>query len=496
MFTRLRQVYLDANATTPIAPEVRERMVEVIDEHPGNPSAIHRLGREAAALIARARAEVAAAINAAPSEVTFTSGASEGNNHVLRTIVAQAPATRRRVVTSPVEHPSVRRVAEELARTGITVTWLPVDRYGRVRPDDLAATLDDTVCLVSCMVVNNELGTVNPVRELAALAREHGVPFHADGAQALGKIPVDVHDLDVDYATFSGHKVFGPKGVGVLYVRDGAPLPPFIAGGMQEQGRRAGTESTHDIAGCASAFGRVPELLAAGPRVAACRDALVARLRAAKPDLIENSPREGIVPNTVNVRFPGVRSSELLAFLDAHGVAVSAGSACSAEGGEPSHVLTAIGLTEREAQESLRLSLLGEISVDDIAYVGDLVDRFVRGEAPAIGLIFPRRVDAAFLADDRNYLLDVRLGVERRLMKGLPGSHEIPFFDFSRHLEHLPRDRHIVVVCSTGVDASIVAYALKSRGFPHVSLLVGGLLAWRATHGARFGRDSAPERTQ
>lgn len=489
MFTRMRQVYLDANGTTAIAPEVRERMVEVIDGHPGNPSAVHRLGREAARVIARARAEVAAAINAMPSEVTFTSGASEGNNHVLRTIVARASAPRRRVVTSPVEHPSVWRVAEELARTGTTVTWLPVDRYGRVRPDDLSATLDDTVCLVSCMLVNNELGTVNPVRELAALARGHGIPFHADCAQALGKIPVDVRDLDIDYATFSAHKVFGPKGVGVLYVRDGVPLHPFITGGKQERGRRAGTESTHDIAGCGSAFARVPRLLAAGPRTAACRDALLARLRTAKSDLIENSPREGTVPNTVNVRLPGVRSSELLAFLDAQGVAVSAGAACGAEGGEPSHVLTAIGLTEREAQESLRLSLLGEISGDDIAYVGDLVERFVRGEAPAIGLIFPRQVDAAFLADDRNYLLDVRLGVERRLMKGLPGSHEIPFFDFGRHLERLPRERHIVVVCSVGVDAGIVAYALKSRGFPHVSFLVGGLLAWRATHGA-------PERSQ
>lgn len=486
IFKRNRQVYLDVNATTPVASDVRRRMLEVIDEQPGNPSAAYRLGREAAALIARARAQVAAAIHASPSEVVFTSGASEGNNHVLRRVTARAPASRRRLVTTAVEHSSVRSVAEELEAEGVAVTWLPLDRYGRVRPEDLAAVLDNTVCLVSCMLANNELGTLNPVRELAALAHAHGAAFHADCVQALGKIPVDVGDLGVDYATFSAHKVFGPKGVGVLYVRDGATLDPFISGGHQEQERRAGTESTHNIAGCGAAFARVPELLARAPVVTARRDTLLARLRAAKPDLIENSPSEGVVPNTLNLRFPGVQNAALLAFLDLHGVSVSAGSACSAQGGKPSHVLMAIGLTEEEAQESLRLSLSAEISDRDIRYVTDLVGRFLRGEAPAISLVSPGQIDAAFLEDERNYLLDVRLGVERRLMKGLPDSHEIPIFDFNRFLERLPRERNIVVVCSTGVDAIIVAYALKSRGFPHVGLLVGGLLAWRASHGSLY----------
>lgn len=461
-------------------------MVEAIDAHPGNPSSVYRLGREAAALIAQARTEVAAAIHASPSEVVFTSGASEGNNHVLRMVTARAPASRRRLVTTAAEHSSVRSVAEELEAEGISVTWLPLDRYGRVRPEALAASLDDTVCLVSCMLANNELGTVNPVRELAALAHRSGIPFHSDCVQALGKIPVDVHDLGVDYATFSAHKLFGPKGVGVLYVRDGATLHPFISGGHQEQERRAGTESTHNIAGCGAAFSRAQQLLAKVPIVTARRDALLARLRAEKPDLIENSPAEGVVPNTLNLRFPGVKNAELLAFLDLHGVSVSAGSVCSAQGGKPSHVLTAIGLTDEEAQESLRLSLSSEISDRDIAYVADLFGRFLRGETPAISLVSPGKIDAAFLDDERNYLLDVRLGVERRLMRGLPNSHEIPLFDFSRHLYRLPRDRNIVVVCSTGVDATIVAYALESRGFPHVSLLVGGLLAWRAVHGSLY----------
>lgn len=484
LFKRTRAVYLDTNATTPIAPPVRRRMANAIERHPGNPSSIHQPGREAAALVAEARAEVAAALHVDPSEVVFTAGASEGNNHVLRKVIAGAPAGRRRLVTTPVEHASVRAVAEELERDGVPVTWLPVDRRGRVRPQDLADVLDDTVCLVSCMLANNELGTLNPVRDLAAVAHRHGALFHADCVQALGKVPVDLRDLGVDFATFSAHKLFGPKGIGVLYVRDGIALDAFITGGQQEQGRRAGTESTHNIAGCGAAFARVPELLANASIVKARRDALLAGLRSVKPDLIEHSPDESVVPNTLNLRFPGIRNADLLAFLDLHGVSVSAGSACSAQGGKPSHVLTAIGLTREEAEESLRLSLSADIAERDIAYVVDLVGRFARGEAPAISLVSPGKIDAAFLDDERNYLLDVRLGIERRLMKGLPNSHEIPLFDFSRFLDGLPRERHILVVCSTGVDATIVAYALKSRGFPHVGLLVGGVLAWRAAHGA------------
>jgi len=486
MFRRVRQVYLDHNATTPVARQVRRRMAEVLNKHPGNPSSTYHLGRDAASVIVRARAEVAAAINAQPMEIVFTSGASEGNNHVLRMLAARAAPTRNRLVTTPAEHSSVRAVAEELAGMGVEVTWLPVNRHGRIDTADLAAVLDRRVFLVSCMLANNELGTLNPVAELAALARESGALFHADCVQALGKVPVDVRALGVDYATFSAHKAFGPKGVGVLYVREGAPCHAFIRGGHQEQGRRAGTESTHNIAGCGAAFARVPDLLARAATVAARRDTFLARLTALKPDLVLNSPCDGVVANTLNVRFPGVRNADLLSFLDVHGVSVSAGSACSAEGGKPSHVLTAIGLTEAEAQQSLRLSLSVDTTIADIEYAADLIERFVRGEAPAVWLVSPAQVDAAFLDGPRNYILDVRLDIERRLMRGMPNSHEIPFLRFSRWLDRLPRNRNILIVCSTGVDASIVAYALKARGFPQVGVLLGGLVAWRVAHPALY----------
>ena len=486
MFKRIRQVYLDNNATTPVARPVRRRMAEVLDKHPGNPSSVYQLGRDAAAVIERARAEAAAAINAQPEERVFTSGASEGNNHVLRMLAARTTPGRKRLLTTAVEHSSVRAVAEELAGMGVEVTWVPVDRHGRVHAAALAEVLDQRVFLVSCMLANNELGTLNPIAELAALSHAAGALFHADCVQALGKVPVDVRALGVDYATFSAHKVFGPKGVGVLYVREGAPCHPFISGGHQEDGRRAGTESTHNIAGCGAAFARVPQLLARAATVATRRDALLARLSALKPDLVENSPRDGVVPNTLNLRFPGVRNADLLAFLDVHGVSVSAGSACNAEGGKPSHVLTAIGLSEAEAKESVRLSLSIDTTLGHIDYAANLIGRFVRGETPEVWLASPAQIDAAFLADPRNYILDVRLGIERRLMRGMPNSHEIPFIGFSRWIDRLPRDRNILIVCSTGVDATIVAYAMKARGFPQVAVLLGGLVAWRMTQPALY----------
>jgi len=226
-------VYLDANATTPVAPAVRRRMVEVLEKHPGNPSAVHRAGREAAGIVEAARVQVAATINASPNEILFNSGATEGNNMVLRMLAARATPARNRLLTTPVEHSSVHAVVEYLATQGIDVTWLPVDAHGRVRPEKLADALDERVFLVSCMLANNELGTINPVAELATLAHRVGAPFHADCVQALGKIPLDVHALGVDYATFSAHKLYGPKGIGVVYVREGTPVEAMALGGQQ-----------------------------------------------------------------------------------------------------------------------------------------------------------------------------------------------------------------------------------------------------------------------
>lgn len=485
LFGNTRSIYLDANATTPVSPAVRRRMVEVLERQPGNPSAVHRDGRSAAGLVERARAEVSAAINAAPAEILFTSGATEGNNTVLRTLARHAVPGRNRLLTTPVEHSSVRAVAEYLATQGIDVGWLPVDRHGRVDPAALAAALDERVFLVSCMLANNELGTINPVAELAALAHGAGALFHADCVQALGKIPVDVRALGVDYATFSAHKLYGPKGIGVLYVREGAPMEAFMLGGHQERGLRAGTEATHDIAGCGTAFAGVPQLLAQSAGIARRRDHLRELLRAAKPDLQENSPRDGVVGNTLNLRFPGVANADLLAFLDAHGIAVSAGSACAARGGGASHVLKAIGLDDEAAQESLRLSLGTDISDADIEQVARRIGEFVRGEAPPVLRVMPSKLDSSWLADPQNHVLDVRFDIERRLMRGIPGAQEIPFIGFSRHLDTVPVDRNVLVVCSSGIDASVVAHALKARGHPRVSLLVGGLVAWRATGSGR-----------
>jgi cysteine desulfurase len=479
MLRRAKQIDLDANATTQLSAGVRRRMLDVLDRAHGNPSAAHQFGRDAAAVIARARDEVAAAVCADASEIVFNSGASEGNNQVLRTAAARRTSSRSRLVLAPVEHASVVEVGLELASCGVEVTWLPVDSVGRVSPSSLAAVMDQDVVLVSCMLANNELGTINPIRELAAIAHDHGALFHADCVQGLGKIPVDVRALDVDYATFSAHKIHGPKGAGVLFARAGAPLDALISGGRQENGRRAGTESTHNIAGCGAAFAGVPKLLGNARATAARRDRLRDRLAAVCPAMIENSPRDGVLPNTLNVRFPGFRSSDILAFMDLHGVAVSTGSACSAQLSKASHVLRAIGRSDDEARESVRFSLSELVSDRDIDTVVDLVRRYARGDTSAPTLLSPAQLDAHFFAEEQHYILDVRLNIERRLIPSLPGSHEVPFLGFKRWLDRIPRDRHVVVVCSTGVDASIVAWALKGRGFSRVSVLRGGLLGWR-----------------
>lgn len=478
MLLRKRSVYLDHNATTQPSPGVRERMADVLGAQYGNPSSIHRQGRDAGALVADARRQVAAVIGADENEIIFNSGATEGNNQVLRMVALQADPQRRCIVSTRIEHSSVLATLDDLAAQGFTIRYLSIDRFGRVSMAEAAAVIGNDTCLVSCMLANNETGTVQPVQALAELAHEHGALFHADCVQALGKMPLDMHAMGMDFATFSSHKIYGPKGAGVLYAREGAPLRAMITGGSHEQGRRSGTESTHNIAGTAAAFTAVPSLVAKMERVARRRAGFLSRLRDIKPDLVLNSPDDAL-PNTLNVRLPGVRNVDLLAFLDQYDVAISAGSACSASGGKPSHVLTALGLSDDEAHESIRLSMGGDTTEGDLEYVVRLVKRFVGGEVPRVNYVPPAAVDAAYLGDPRNYILDVRFAMERRLMRGIPNANEVPFLGFSRHLESIPQDRHVLVVCTGGINASIVARSLTTLGHPHVSVLRGGITAWR-----------------
>ncbi len=348
--------YLDYNATTPVDPRVVEAVHRALEELWGNPSSPHRLGRAARAAVEASRERVAAALGVTPSEVIFTSGGSESDTWAIRGVTAPRPGCH--VVTSAVEHPAVLQTVRTLRRDGaIRTTEVGVDRYGRVDPDAVAAALTPDTVLVSIMLANNEVGTIQPVAEVAALCRRHGVLVHTDAAQAVGKIPVDATALGVDLLTVAGHKLYAPKGVGVLVVRAGVAIEPLILGAGHERGLRAGTENVPAIVGlglaCELAASETPH--DAG-RLSRLRDRLESLLLEAVPGTVRHGHPVERLPNTTSLSFPGVDANRLLARL-ADEVAASAGAACHTDAVRPSHVLTAMGVRPEAARGTIRFSL-------------------------------------------------------------------------------------------------------------------------------------------
>ncbi len=361
--SRLKPIYLDHNATTPPRPEVIEAMKACLEEAWGNPSSEHRWGQEAKRRLDRARAQVAALIGAAPEEVIFTSGGTEADNHALQMGVAQSSGGC--VLTTAIEHSAVLETCRAMEVRGFTLRTLPVDSEGLVDPAQADAALDAHPALLSMMLANNDLGTIQPVSACAALARARAIPVHTDAVQAVGKIPVDVRELGVDLLSLSAHKLYGPKGVGALYVRRGFPLPALLMGGPQERRLRAGTENLPGIVG----FGVACELAnthltARGAHTARLRDRLERGILEGIPGTRLNGHRERRVPNTLSVSFEGLMGADLLMNLDLEGIAVSLGAACSSESRKPSPVLLALGRSEIEAKASLRFSL-GEANTEE-----------------------------------------------------------------------------------------------------------------------------------
>ncbi len=374
----MRLVYLDHAATTPVHPEVAEAMRRCLLEVWGNPSSLHARGREARLAVEEARAQVAALVGAEPREILFTSGGTEADNLAVLGVARQRRGKGNHVITSAVEHHAVLHACEALAREGFRVTVLPVDEHGLVDPDDLRRALTDDTVLVSVMLANNEVGTIQPIRELAAVARERGVPFHTDAVQAAGQIPVDVRELGVDLLSLSGHKFYGPKGVGALYVRRGLRLDPLLYGGGQERRLRPGTENVPGIVGLGKAAELArQELEARAAHARALRDRLLAGLLERVPDLVLNGHPERRLPNNLNVSILGVEAESVLLNLDLKGVAASSGSACSAGSVEPSHVLKAMGLPEERTHGALRLTLGRGNTEEDVDYVLEVLPPIV-----------------------------------------------------------------------------------------------------------------------
>ncbi|MBD3379054.1 MAG: aminotransferase class V-fold PLP-dependent enzyme [Candidatus Omnitrophica bacterium] len=368
-----RRIYLDNNATTPLHPEVKTALKEGMDAY-GNPSSMHSFGREARTLVEKARENVASFIGASAEELVFVGSGSEANNTVLSifTCTLEKKCTCDRcggsgVITTTIEHPCVLETSKCLIDKGVNVRYIGVDRYGKVDPEKLAEMIDGETGLVSIMMANNEIGTILDIKELAGVVHEKGALFHTDAVQAVGKVPVDVNELGVDFLTISAHKMYGPKGVGALYIRKGIPFCPLIRGGHQEKGRRAGTENTLGIIGLSKAVDmRRKEMKDEEERLLGFKTRLKEGLEAAVPDISFNGHPEDSLPGTVNVSFEGAEGEAILLYLDMEGIAVSTGSACASGSLDPSHVLLATGLSAEYAHGSVRISMGRETTGKDI----------------------------------------------------------------------------------------------------------------------------------
>jgi cysteine desulfurase len=373
------RVYFDYNATTPPAPEVTEAVVRITRDTFGNASSVHHFGQQAKAAIDEARSAVASLINADPSEVVFTGGGTEADNFAVRGAADALEATgRKHLVASAIEHEAVLNTLRALARRGWRTTLLPVDESGIVAPDRLREAITTDTAIVSVMHANNEIGTIQPVRELAAIAHEHGALMHTDAVQSAGKIAIDVRALGVDLLSLSAHKFNGPKGAGALWIKRGTRVQPILTGGKHERNRRAGTENVPAIAGLGVAARlAVGKLADQAARVGALRDRLEEGILRGVPGTVVNGARTSRVPNTTNISFDHVEAESLLIALDLDGVAVSTGSACSSGSLEPSHVLRAMGLPAHRTQNSLRFSL-GLFSTDEeVDRVVEMLPRLV-----------------------------------------------------------------------------------------------------------------------
>ncbi len=347
-------LYFDHSATTPIHPDVLSLINVLNQDIYGNPSSIHAAGRKAKHVVETARKQIAAAINCTSKEIIFTGGGSEANNLVLWNMIYR---NRKHVITSAIEHPAILAVLRQLEHLAITHTIVPVNKYGCVNPEDIDSAIKDDTGLITIMLANNEVGTVEPLQDIAKIAKKHNVLFHSDGVQVLGKLPIDVQELGVDMMSFSAHKFYGPKGVGALYIKEGIAMKPLIAGGSQEKSLRAGTENVGGIAGLGCAAELVTKSLSdVGRTLTALETQFKTKFSEQHTNIIYNGFEDNHLPGLISLTIPGIASDLLLIHLDNEDIAVSSGSACSAGTISPSPVLKAMGISDKQNLETIRIS--------------------------------------------------------------------------------------------------------------------------------------------
>ena len=366
----MRKVYLDNAATTALSPKVLEKMMPYLTDIYGNASSPHSFGQTARIGVEHAREQVARAINADPSEIVFTGCGTESDNTVLFGVAERYAKKGDHIITTNVEHHAILHSCAALEKKGIKVTYLPVDKDCLVTPEQVRDAITDKTILVSVMFANNEVGTIMPIPEIAAVCHEKGVLFHTDAVQAAGHVPVDVKAMGIDMLSISGHKFHGPKGVGVLYERKGIRLPSYIIGGEQEKGRRAGTENVAGIVGLGEALElAVTNMSETSARMTRMRDRLIEGIEATIPEVKLNGHRTKRLPNNVNFSIKYIEGESILLMLDMAGIAASSGSACTSGSLDPSHVLLALGLTHEVAHGSVRMTLGDDTTDEDIDYV-------------------------------------------------------------------------------------------------------------------------------
>ena len=367
--TEKKIVYMDHAATTYAAPEVVEAMLPYFSEKFGNPSSVYGIGQENKAAVEEARAKVAAAINAEPNEIYFTAGGTESDNWVLKGVAFANIRKGKHIITTAVEHHAILHAAEWLQSQGFEVTYLPVDQYGMVSPADVEKAIRPDTILISVMYANNEVGTIQPIAEIGAIARAHGIYFHTDAVQAVGHVPIDVKAEHIDMLSLSGHKFYGPKGIGVLYIRRGVRIQNLLHGGAQESRHRAGTENVAGIVGLGAAIERsVAAMPEESARLTAMRDHMIRELLKIPASHLNGHPTQRL-PNNVNITFEYIEGEGILLLLNMFGICASTGSACNSASLEPSHVLTAMGVPHEIAHGSVRLTLGERNTEEDVSYV-------------------------------------------------------------------------------------------------------------------------------
>lgn len=477
-----RKTYLDHNATTPLAPEVRKVMAACLKKTHGNASSLHTAGRKARGILDQARTSVATLLKCEPEHIFFTSGGTEANNTVIKGVFQAAGGGH--IITSKIEHDSTLGACHQIEAQGGEVTYLQAGADGRVSPNDVRQAIRPDTILISIMHANNETGAIQPIAEISSIANQANIPTHTDAVQTFGKIATQVDDLGVEFLSLSAHKINGPKGAGALYWRGNTKWTPLLYGGHQERKMRTGTEAVHQISGLGIAAElAVDRMEAEHERLTQLRDLLVSRLRKAYPKVrINESPPGSQMPGTVSATFPGKSGIHILAGLDCYEVSVSIGSACTADRIEPSHVLLGMGRSEEEALSTIRISMGTTTTPGDVKYLPKALGDVLENEPPGFGWLDPQHLTEERIRSDKTFLIDIRYPYERMLAPSVPGAKLWAYIGFDRYIKRVPRDKDVIIMCGTGIMSFNSGYRLANSGHPSVHVVYGGYAAWRALY--------------